>query len=56
MKLSAPTNAVWGVATALGVVGILGHFISIPFVSAYSFWFLFAGFIILALACLLKGL
>ncbi|MBR6178835.1 MAG: hypothetical protein IKQ70_13300 [Bacteroidales bacterium] len=56
MKLSAPTNAVWGVATALGVVGIIANFVSIPFVSTYAFWFLVAGFAILALACLLKGL
>lgn len=56
MKLSAPTNAVWGVATALGVVGIIANFVSIPFVSAYAFWFLLAGFAILALSCLLKGL
>ena len=55
MKLSAPKNAVWGVATALGVVGLIAKFVAIPFVSANCFWFVLAGFAILAIACLLKG-
>lgn len=57
MKLTAPKNATWGVATALGVIGIIGKCVdSIPFVSPHFWWFLIAGFVILALACLLKGL
>ena len=56
MKLTAPTTPIWGVATALGVLGILGKFVTIPFITANCFWFLVAGFGILAIACLLKGL
>ena len=56
MKLTAPTNAVWGIATGLGVLGILGKFVSIPFVSENCFWFVGVGFAVLAIACLLKGL
>ena len=55
MKLTAPTNAVWGVAVGLGVLGILGKY-AIAALAPYAFWLVFAGFIVLAVACLLKGL
>ena len=55
MKLTAPKNGAWGVATGLGVIGLIGKFATIPFVTANAFWFVFAGFAILAIACLLKG-
>jgi len=56
MKLSAPKNITWWVAVVLGVLGILGTFISIPFVSSYTFFLTAAGFVLLALATYLKGL
>lgn len=56
MKLSAPKNVTWWVAVVLGVLGILGSLIEIPLVSAYNFWFVAVGFILLALATFLKGL
>ena len=56
MKLSAPKNITWWIAVILGVLGILGSLISIPLVSANAFWFVAIGFVLLALATLLKGL
>lgn len=56
MKLNAPKQIVWIIAVIVGVLGILGHFVVIPFVSAYAFWFVVVGFVLLALATLLKGL
>ena len=56
MKLSAPKNVTWWVAVVVGVLGILGTLVSIPLVSANAFWFVFVGFVLLALATLLKGL
>ncbi|MCQ2976119.1 MAG: hypothetical protein MJ211_15065 [Bacteroidales bacterium] len=56
MKLSAPKVGVWSVSVVLGVLGILGKFVAIPFVSAYAFWLVVAAFAILAIATLLKGL
>ncbi len=56
MKLSAPTQAVWIVAVVLGVLGILAHVVPIAALAAYSFWMVSLGFILLALATLLKGL
>ncbi|MBR4265477.1 MAG: hypothetical protein IKQ46_05395 [Bacteroidales bacterium] len=55
MKLSAPKNSVWIVAVVLGVLGILGKFVAIPYVSQYAFAILAVGFVILAIACLLKN-
>jgi hypothetical protein len=55
MKLTAPRNSVWGVAVGLGVLGILGKF-AIAALAPYAFWLVLAGFAILAIACLLKGL
>jgi len=58
MKLSAPKNITWWIAVVVGVLGILGSFTNIPFVSDSnnSFWFVAVGFVLLALATLLKGL
>ena len=56
MKFSAPKSTTWYIAAALGVLGILSQFVTIAFVSANSFWLLAAGFVLFALATLLKGL
>ena len=56
MKLNAPKNLTWLLALILGVVGLIGYFVAIPIVSVYAFWFVFAGFALLALGCFLKGL
>ena len=39
MRLTPPTKNVYWIATVLAVLGLLGSFVSIPFVSAYEFWF-----------------
>ncbi|MDO4566728.1 MAG: hypothetical protein Q4B42_05295 [Oscillospiraceae bacterium] len=54
--MNAPKKLTWLIALILGVLGIVGSFTAIPFVSAYAFWFLAAGFALLALGCLFKGL
>ena len=56
MKLSAPKVVTWWIAVILGVLGILGTYIALPVVSANAFWFVAAGFVLLALATYLKGL
>ena len=55
MRLSAPKKNTWWIAVVLGVLGILGNFVAIPFVSGLAFWFVVAGFVLLALATYLKG-
>ena len=56
MKLSAPKKIVWIISVALGILGIIGKFVVIPFVSAYAFWLVTAGFVILAVATFFKGI
>jgi len=56
MRLSAPMVVTWWIAVILGVLGLLGHFGTIAVLSQYSFWLVAAGFILLALATLLKNL
>lgn len=56
MKLSAPTVMVFWIAVILGVLGFLGNLVAIPVVSPYAFWFVFAGFALLAIAVITKGL
>lgn len=56
MKLSAPTTPVWGVATTLGLIGLLAKLNVIAALAPHAFWFAFAAFAVLAVACLLKGL
>ncbi len=56
MKLTPPKVITFVIAVILGVLGILGHFFTIAFVSTYAWWFLMVGFILLVLANLFKGL
>ena len=55
MPLSAPTRPVWIIAIILGVLGLLGKFVAIPFVTANAFWLLAAGFVVLAIGTALEG-
>ncbi len=56
MKLTPPKVLTFWIAVILGALGFVGTFVSIPFVSAYAFWFLFVGFILLVLGLIVKGL
>ncbi len=56
MKLSAPKNVTFYVALVLGVLGILGGLIPLGFLTAYSFWLLALGFVVLVVANLLPDL
>ncbi len=47
MKPSTPSKSVWVIGLFLGLLGILGHFIRVDFLSTYDFWFLLAGFALL---------
>lgn len=57
MKLTPPKAITFWIAVALGVIGFLGAIItSLGFVSTYAVWFLFAGWVLLILGLLIKGL
>lgn len=48
MKPMAPSKLVWTLGLVLGIVGIIGNFAKVDMLFAYSYWFLLAGFVILA--------
>ena len=56
LRLSAPQEITWWIAVIIGVLGILGHFAKIPFVSANDFWFVAIAFVVLAVATYVKNL
>jgi uncharacterized membrane protein len=56
MKLTPPKVVTFVIAVILAFLGLLGYTNSLAMVEPYSFWFLFAGFVLLAIACLIKGL
>jgi hypothetical protein len=56
MKLNAPTKNWWWISVILAVVGVIGYFVAIPFVSVYAFWIVTVGFVLLALSTVLKGM
>jgi hypothetical protein len=56
MKLSAPKTLTWWIAVVLGVLGLLGSFVSLPVISGLSFWLLFLGFAVLAVATFVEGM
>jgi hypothetical protein len=55
MTLNAPSQVVFIIAVIIAVLAILGVLVTIPFVSAYAFWILVLGFIVLAGGVLMKG-
>ena len=57
MNLNAPKQITWLIAVILGVLGLIGALVhTIPVLSAYAFWLVFAGFVLLALGSFVKGL
>ena len=56
MRLSAPKNITWWIAVILGVLGLLGNLMTIPGISGMSFWLVFLGFALLAVATFVDGL
>ena len=55
MKPSAPKTIIWLIAITAGVLGIVGYFTNINFVSEHSYWFVVAGFALLAVGTTFKG-
>jgi hypothetical protein len=56
MKLNAPTKNWWWISVILAIIGLIGYFVAIPFVSVYAFWFVVVGFVLLALSTVMKGM
>ena len=56
MKLSPPKVVTFWIAVILAALGVLASQGIVPGLSGYAFWLVVVGFILLALANLVKGL
>ena len=56
LKLSAPSQIVWIIALILGIIGILGFLAIITALSTYAFWLVVAGWALLLIATLMRGM
>ncbi len=56
MKFNAPKKNTWWIALIIGVVGIVSHFIAIPYVSAWNFWLTAIAFVLLLLSTSVKNI
>lgn len=55
MKLNPPTKIAFWISVVLAVLGLLGTFITIPFVSGFAFWFVVVGYVVLLASLFVKG-
>ena len=55
MRLTPPTKNVFWISVILAALGLIGTFVAIPFVSAYAFWFVLIGYVLLFLGNAAKG-
>lgn len=56
LKLSAPSQMIWIIALILGIVGILGVLGIITALAAYAFWLVVAGWAVLLIATVMRGM
>ncbi|HEX7587242.1 MAG TPA: hypothetical protein VF478_02910 [Anaerolineae bacterium] len=56
LKLSAPSQIVWIIALILGVLGILGSMGIIAALATYAFWLVVAGWAVLLIATIMRGM
>jgi hypothetical protein len=56
LKLSAPKVVTFWIAVALALLGVLANQGILSGLGSYAFWLVVAGFVLLALATLLKDL
>lgn len=55
MRLNAPTQVVFIISLIIAVLALIAQFVTVPFVSEFRFWFAMVAYIVLAAACVLKG-
>ena len=53
---SAPKKITWIIGLICGILGIIGHFAHIQFLSEYSFTLLLVGFLALAIGTTVRGI
>jgi len=56
MRFNPPTKVTFWVTVVLAALGLIGTFVTIPFVSGFAFWFVVVAYIILAVSLVVKGM
>ncbi|HEX2697261.1 MAG TPA: hypothetical protein VHM28_06090 [Anaerolineales bacterium] len=56
MKFTPPTKLVFWITVVLTALGLIGSIVTIPFVSAYAFWFVLVAYVVLAVSLMVKGM
>lgn len=56
VSLNAPSQIVFIIAAILAIVGLLGGLNIVAAVAAYATWLAFAGWLVLAVGCFMKGM
>ncbi len=56
MKLTPPKQITYWISVALALLGLLGNLGVVAALAPFSFWFVFVGFLLLALSLMVKGL
>lgn len=56
MKLTPPKAVTFWISVVLALLGLLGGIGVISALAGYAFWLVFAGFVLLALGLMVKGL
>lgn len=56
LKLSPPSQMFWIIALVLGVLGILGAMGVVVALAPYAFWLVVAGWALLLIATIMRGM
>jgi hypothetical protein len=56
LHLSSPKNITWWIALILAVLGVIGKFVNVQFLSEFSFWLILASAVLLLIATRFRAL
>jgi hypothetical protein len=56
LHLSPPKNITWWIALILAVLGVIGKFVNVQFLSEFSFWLILASAVLLLIATRFRAL
>jgi heme/copper-type cytochrome/quinol oxidase subunit 1 len=56
MRFNPPKKLTFWITVVLAALGLIGTFVTIPFVSAFAFWFVLVAYIVLAASLFVKGM
>ena len=54
--MTPPKKSTFWISVILGLLGLIGTFVTIPLISGIAFWLVLAGLVLLVLGLLIKGL